>query len=72
MIGKVEEREFCDTGGLPSCVRATGHARKLLRQRELVNKRRKCFLTLGVNTQKRRAFTKPWAESPMPCTKEMK
>ena len=67
MAGKVEEREFCDTEGLLNCLRVTGHAQKPLRQRESVKRRRKCFLTLGVNTQKRRAFTKPWPESPIPC-----
>lgn len=59
MTGNVEERESCEpvgVGGGDLRVSSRQHPRK---QREFVKRSRNCFLTLGVKTQKRRAFTKP-------------
>lgn len=66
MTGKVEERELCDSEGLLMIgLKTAGHCP--LKQRKLIKRRRNCFLTFGVKTQKRRELTNPWPESPMPC-----
>lgn len=65
MTGKVDERESCESGEPQTCLRASGH--RLLRHREFNIRSINCFRTLGVKTQKRRALTKPWPESPIPC-----
>ncbi len=65
MTGRLDELESCKSATEDSCFCVWQALHVALDLKHCINFSR----TFGVKTQKRRAFTKPCAESPIPCIK---